>query len=261
MNMKITSASLTLISLVVISLILAGQSYAIDQEALLGMWLMDEGEGEQITDSSGNEHHGKIEGSVTWVDGKFQKALEFDGTGYVNAGEVLLPSNAVTAVLWASVDTSQQWIHLIESGVVEYTWHGGFRLELGGEGVIYIGIGDGGAYKDNAGNGVDTGWKYKEWFHLGFTYDGKIARYYHNSVENHTFESELDISKGFGTVIFGSMQGTGRFLEGRIDDAAVFNAVLSQDDIKTIMDNGLDSMVAVSPLGKLSLTWGKIKQD
>ena len=51
-----------------------------------------------------------------------------------------------------------------------------------------------------------------------------------------------------------------RFLDGRIDDAAVFKAVLSQDDIKTIMNSGLQvAALALSPSDKLSLTWGKIK--
>ena len=262
--MKVVVSTLTLmcISLIVLSLMLTGQSFAkIDPGAIIGMWLFDEGNGEVTKDTSGKGHDGEIKGAK-WIDGKFKKALEFEGNAHVNAGEVPLPANAVTVVLWASVDTSQQWIHIIENGVVEHTWHGGFRLELGGEGVTYIAIGDGGAYKDNAGNGVPTGWKYKEWFHWGFTYDGKIARHYQNGKETHTFESNLDISKGVGTLIFASMQGTERFLEGRIDDVAVFNVVLSQDDIKTIMNSGLQvAALAVSPWDKLSLTWGKMKQN
>ncbi|MBC8233939.1 LamG domain-containing protein [bacterium] len=261
--MKILVASLTLvcISLVVISLVFTGQSYArIDPETIVGMWLLDEGSGNVAKDTSGNGHDGEIKGAK-WIDGKFKKALEFDGSAHVNAGEVPLPENKVTVVLWVSIDTSQQWIHIIENGVVENTWHGGFRLEVGGEGVTYIAIGDGSAYKDNAGNGIPTGWKYKEWYHLGFTYDGKVARHYHNGDETHTFDSNLDITKGVGTLIFGSMQGTQRFLEGRIDDVAIFNVVLGKDDMKTIMNKGLFGVsAAVSSSRKLTTTWSSIKK-
>jgi hypothetical protein len=241
---------------------LMGQSSArIDSESIVGMWLLDEGSGDVAQDASGNGHDGGIKGAK-WIDGKFKKALEFDGNAHVNAGEVPLPENKVTVVLWVSIDTSQQWIHIIENGVVENTWHGGFRLEVGGEGVTYIAIGDSSAYKDNAGNGILTGWKYNKWYHLGFTYDGETASHYHNGDETHTFNSNLDITKGVGTLIFGSMQGTQRFLDGRIDDVAIFNAVLNKDDIKTIMNKGLLGITAaVFPLGKLATTWSNIKNS
>jgi len=239
-----------------------GQSSAkIDNETIVGMWLLDEGSGQAARDTSGNGHDGEIK-DAKWVDGEFKKALEFEGNAHVNAGQVLLPENKVTVVAWVSIDTSQQWIHIIENGVVENTWHGGFRLEVGGEGVTYIAIGDGSAYKDNAGNGVPTGWKYEEWFHLGFTYDGNTARHYHDGDETHTFNSTLDITKGLGTLMFGSMQGTQRFLDGRIDEVAIFNVVLSQDDIKTIMNKGLLGVTAtVSPKEKLTTTWLSIKKQ
>ena len=119
----------------------------------------------------------------------------------MNVGKVPLPKNQVTVVLWVSINTSKPWIHIIENGVVEFTWHGGFRLEVGGEGSTYIAIGDGVGYKDNAGNGVPTGWKYKKWFHLGFTYDGSTARHYQDGKQTHTFDSKLDITKGVGATV------------------------------------------------------------
>ena len=47
---------------------------------------------------------------------------------------------------------------------------------------------------------------------------------------------------------------------GFVDEVGVFEAVLSQADVKSIMDNGLEARVfAVSPASKLSTYWGKIK--
>ena len=67
-------------SLIIMCLIPAGQSYAeIDPETVVGVWLFDEGEGEIAGDSSENGNGGKIFGAK-WVDGKFGKALDFDGT-------------------------------------------------------------------------------------------------------------------------------------------------------------------------------------
>ena len=53
----------------------------------IGVWLFDEGAGEIVKDVSGNGHHGKS--LAAWADGKFDKALEFDG------GHVLVPHEDV----------------------------------------------------------------------------------------------------------------------------------------------------------------------
>ena len=45
----------------------------------MGIWLFDEGKGDEAKDSSGNGNLGKINGA-TWDKGKFGKALSFDGT-------------------------------------------------------------------------------------------------------------------------------------------------------------------------------------
>ena len=52
----------------------------IDPENIMGMWLFNEGKGGTAADTSGNGNDGEIHGAK-WVDGKFGKALEFDGVG------------------------------------------------------------------------------------------------------------------------------------------------------------------------------------
>ena len=49
-------------------------------------------------------------------------------------------------------------------------------------------------------------------------------------------------------------------VDGIIDDVAIFNVALTQDDIESILRTGLKSAFAVSPTGKLSTTWTNIKQ-
>ena len=50
---------------------------------------------------------------------------------------------------------------------------------------------------------------------------------------------------------------------GAIDDVAIFNVMLTEDDILNIMENGLETVVKapVSPLGRLTSTWGRIKNN
>ena len=51
----------------------------------------------------------------------------------------------------------------------------------------------------------------------------------------------------------------GKF-RGIIDDVAIFNVVLSEDEITQIMDDGLDASFAVFPSDKLTTTWAYIKR-
>jgi hypothetical protein len=55
----------------------------------------------------------------------------------------------------------------------------------------------------------------------------------------------------------------GKF-RGIIDEVALFNVVLTEDDINNIMTNGLEratGITAVSQSGKLATTWGDLKQQ
>ena len=52
-------------------------SAAVDLDDAAGIWLFDE----DANDSSGNNNHGTLVGNPQWVDGKFGKALKFNGTG------------------------------------------------------------------------------------------------------------------------------------------------------------------------------------
>ena len=55
----------------------------------------------------------------------------------------------------------------------------------------------------------------------------------------------------------------GRFGDAIIDEVAIFNVALGADDIQMMMDKGLSAMLLtpVEPEGKLSTTWGKVKQQ
>ena len=71
--------ALVCVSIIVISLMFAGVSYAkIDPNTCVGMWIFDENEGDIAKDSSGKGHDGTIQNAKR-VDGKFGAALELDG--------------------------------------------------------------------------------------------------------------------------------------------------------------------------------------
>ena len=66
-----------LVAIIMLSVIPAGVQAQSD-EGLVAEWHFDEGSGNVVKDSSGNGNDGIIYGA-SWVDGKFGKALSFDG--------------------------------------------------------------------------------------------------------------------------------------------------------------------------------------
>jgi hypothetical protein len=63
-----------------------------------------------------------------------------------------------------------------------------------------------------------------------------------------------------GPVFIGKAPWDGRAFKDFIDEIMIVDVVLEEADIQALMDDGLGSMLAVSPSGKLTTTWADIKQ-
>jgi len=48
-------------------------------------------------------------------------------------------------------------------------------------------------------------------------------------------------------------------LTGRIDEVAVFNVALEQGDIASLMEEGLETLLAVEARGRLTASWASLK--
>ena len=51
------------------------------------------------------------------------------------------------------------------------------------------------------------------------------------------------------------------YFHGTLDEVFIFDVALSVKDIEAIMEKGISTIAAVSPGGKLTTTWGQIKND
>jgi hypothetical protein len=118
-------------------------------------------------------------------------------------------------------------------------------------------------------NGSPTPPEQGKWIHVAGVYDGKEMRIYING--------KLDVGepgnnfknpqKQSGTIVVSEAPLTlGSELiwktavyHGLLDEVAVFNVGLTDDNIPTIMDGGVENFMAVQPAGKLASKWGVIK--
>jgi len=250
------------VGIVAISLALAGWSSAkIDPETCAGMWLFDEGEGEIAKDSSGNGNDGEIFGAK-WVDGKFGGALEFDGDDYVNCGNgpSLQIQDEITIVFWFKVEAFQNtWETFLAKGDDSYrasrSAGTGNATHFGLTGTT---VGGGNGHFDGTVIVTDG-----QWHHWAGVYDGSEARIY--------IDGELDTaSPGTGKINISSFdlyignnsQWRDRFLHGVLDEVAIFNVALSEEDIKNIATSGLEKALGMTPVSlsdKLATTWASIK--
>ena len=237
----------------------------IDHENIMGLWLFDEGNGGTANDSSKQGNDGKIHGAK-WVDGKFGKALSFDGTdnwvevphsdtvGFTAGTSFTITLHFKGTAVGGSLagknyeDTSQAlpWYLL---------WNGGSDNKV----ALYLR--DSASTSFRADGTTDIG--DDKWHFVAGRADadtGKISIWIDGKME---IEADFNENDGYGTSegVFHIGRHFDRYTEGIIDDVAIFNVALDEADMDELMDNGAETAAAVDPVNKLTITWGRIKQQ
>ena len=228
--------------------LLTTSSYAkIDPKTCIGMWLLDEGSGNVAKDSSGNKNDGKFVEDPKWVDGKFGKALEFDGVDSYVVNSKVGSTGAWQAIMAKRDGASYSYgINLMMGAFQVYTSGAsgiaGFAYNLPKNEWVFV--------CGTMSKGPTELYINGELFGTGGSGGGVSA----------IAENPLTIAESFrAKVAFGNAE----IFNGIIDEVAVFNVVLTTDDIKTIMTKGLGAatgLAAVEPSDKLAATWASVKR-
>lgn len=256
--------SLSVYAIVAILFMTTGSIDAFE-ESIIASWLMEEGSGSVLKDSTGNHEDGEIFGEAVWVDGKFGKALRFDGTStYVvvpaSPDFVMLNSGDFSFAAWFKTDVSAAdrgtWICVLQQG------------DLNGTGRTWLGIGPNTAATEQTYTYVGGGFTYGipievgEWFHLAVVVEENGAadtiQVYSNG------KPEAPSSKGMESCAGDYFIGVHKSLDpvnlwqGLIDEIIIMNKALSEAEVNDLMNAGL---AAVESRGKLSTTWGSLKTN
>ncbi len=236
-------------------------SAEIDIEKASGVWLFDEGAGGDVEDSSGKENHGTINGAK-WVDGKFGDALEFNGGQSVEIASTpdLQLGDEHTMMAWFYATNIAEHQQLIAKNA-EYL----LRIDKAGEQNRMSAFVNINGWEPRASSRVP---ELKTWIHFAATFDsGANADQLVVYVNGERAGSSTRAGKGAGNndaVTFGRWGG-GSFFHGIIDEVAIFKSVLTEDDLQTIMEHGLEKTIkgiaAVKAKDKLAVTWGSLKKS
>jgi phosphodiesterase/alkaline phosphatase D-like protein len=202
---------------------------------LVGSWHFDEGSGTIAYDTSGNGNNGNIYNGATWVDGKFGKALSFDGADdyFVKSLFANFPTNEITVAFWMrSSDTTKAgtpFSYAISAVDNEFLIidHRNFALWIGnGSRTTGVSASDGG------------------WHHIVVTWrssDGQLIFYKDGlPVFSGTLQAGYSMTSG-GCLVIGQDQDSlcGGFeisqaFLGTIDEVHIYNIALSAAEISDL---------------------------
>jgi len=218
-----------------------------DDPALIGLWLCDEGNGNKILDSSGNENHAT--GTFEWGEGKFGDGIELSqGSVDVQTSDsVNSIVDQITIAGWfrieADSDTGvrRQNAYLLEDQSATETIPDSWAFGVWTPGVIVL--------------WGKTEVEQEEWTHIAGTYDGKSMKLYLNG----QLDSEMANT--------GSIQVPADLLQlkygpetyiGGMDEIVLFNRALDQNEVAALA-KGWEAAMPVESVGQLSATWGRMK--
>ena len=226
---------------------------------IVGQWLLDETSGTVAKDTSGNGNDGEIIGKANWVNGKFGKALELDGT---STGLKVAPGLALknfTAVLW--VNSGKDWgktrtelwcgsktygDSVLIRGDDRADWKKGEAMLHWTDGAAWHAIGSGKL-------------KSKTWYHLAGTFNGSTLKFYVDG--KLVGQKDSKIGAGEKDTFIGCHPNPTNYFQGMIDEVAIFDDALGGVEISKIATDGFGGATPVFPADKLATKWSKIRSS
>ncbi len=229
----------------------------LDDDSLVLYLSFDEGKGDTVKDNSEYGHEGDLIANPSWVDGQFgSKALEFDGTKQqyvmVPINDTLQLREKFTIAFWVKRGDNQAavWNYMVAAGTL--VWAAIFnnntqKTYLWSKGPNW------------AQKGITDENQPQDWVHIAIKHDIDTAvDIYYDGKRVGGGPKPPAIIQIDGSIMVGARHPGSEFFTGIIDEVFLFNRILSDAEINTIIDG---SFLSVEPAEKLSTTWGVIKAE
>jgi hypothetical protein len=210
---------------------------------LVGYWKFDEGSGTIAYDSSGNGLDGTLNGDPQWVVGQIGGALDFDGDDSIE-----IPHNSILSITDEITITAWTYMRANASGELVIVSKGGWAAndlpyeltETPGSSIFW-------QFYDDAGRDTCAPQSppVEEWHHLAGTYDGNIFKCYIDGELADEWEYAGTMPENTASVTIGQRSRGGYYFNGMIDEVAIYDHALSEDEIPS-------TMMGVGGFGKAS---------
>ena len=229
---------------------------------IIGAWLFDEGSGATTEDATGQQADGELIGGADWDTGRFGGGILFDGsTGHVeipDPDQALIPPN-MTAMAWVRLDNVAGNHSILE----QYDWAGdlgAYAFRTNGPALecyliwgVDAPVAQGGALEEGV------------WTHTAFSYDGSTLVIYQDGEpvgELSPPNGDLNPSlKSLSVGVRGDTKDV-HWMAGAMDEVALFDTALSEDEIKAIATTDASlaaTELAVDAKGKAAVRWATLK--
>jgi hypothetical protein len=225
---------LSLAEVEVLTLVNGGESANL-RDGLVGQWLLDEGNGTTIADSSGYAHHGSLLNGPTWVNGHLGgKAVNFDGSDdYATNIEssALRLTGDMTLAFWMKKNSEpSNWCRLVGKGDNlnrNYGIWADYQLGL----LMFQ------QYKPDTGwyvnlysaSGTSTG----AWYHVAAVVKGTNVYFYLNGLFSSSTTRSGSPPTSADPVTF-AYSGYLNHFDGALDDIRIYNRALSSPEMAAL---------------------------
>lgn len=211
-----------------------------------------------VTDGSIQGNDGMVIGNAKYVNGEIGKALEFNGSTYVdmNGPEFKnVPIDGITLAVWVNhtgANGVQQLLDALGTGQASGLFHA--EIRTAGFRWFHRNIAGTKIFEINPGPVIDT----NEWVHFTGTYDSESgeAKTYINGEETNSIAGSGNLADNWGVSASIGVHKNDRWFIGLMDEYYIFSRALSKDEINKVK-NG--EYLSVEPVNKLATTWGDIK--
>jgi len=247
-----------ILSLAILSIALLQKTVSgISDSNLAGYWKFDETKGTTAVDSSGNKNDGKLINGADWTpaSGKFRGAVSFGASN--NKSSVEIPTAGINPATGAIA----LWIHPAEPQSTNRR-----------KGCRYIfGCGDRGSkiqlYMNDNNTQLDAELGYEfhniqnvatlstnNWHHIVLTWNKGAYAVYVDGTEKVTGNHYRLTRPPQAGYLGNEGADSDKAFHGFIDEAAIFNCSLKEDDVLRLYNNGVDFLAAQPELRAFAYT-------
>ena len=212
-----------------------GAAEIAELSGLVGQWKFDETSGTMAADSSGLGRNGTVIGTPTWVPGKFNNAIQLDGTNRVEINSLMNSPKNVTLAGWANLvagDSAGAEIVSIGDYISLRLNDGGVSEVLFYNGSTWVAVS---ASQTFAGAG---------WHHFAgvFNDDQNVCKLYIDGLEVASASTAVTLPySGAGTKTVIGAHGNGGAtadFNGKLDDVRIYNRALCPAEITSLSAGG-----------------------
>jgi hypothetical protein len=199
----------------------------------------DETAGNAVADSSGNAHVGSVSGSHTWIAGRIDNALAFDGSSAFVTAPSNIVSNltAITIATWVEVDADTSWQRILDFGSSP-TVYMLLTPRSSTTGTVRFAITVSGATGEQILDG-SSALPVGVWKHVAVVLDGQRASLYIDgsleSFKNSFSLRPIDLGPTPNNWLGRSEYLVDPHFKGKLDDFRIYDRALAADQIATLV--------------------------